>query len=74
MSRLSSPRKYEPPIFKIYLYVMDTKSDGQTDRVLSTPFPQTLLVRVLLKRTTNRIISITIDDPTLMQRPPQIFK
>lgn len=74
MSRLSSPRKYEPLIFKIYLYVMDTKSDGQTDRVLSTPFPQTLLVRVLLKRTTNRIISITIDDPTLMQRPPQIFK
>lgn len=74
MSRLSSPRKYEPLIFKIYLYVMDTKSDGQTDRVLSTPFPQTLLVRVLLKRTTNRIISIKIDDPTLMQRPPQIFK
>lgn len=72
MPRLSSPRKYEPLIFKIYLNVMDTKSDGQTDRVY--PSPQTLLVRVLLKRTTNRIISITIDDPTLMQRPPQIFK
>lgn len=43
-------------------------------RTECTPSPQTLLVRVLLKRTTNRIISITIDDPTLMQRPPQIFK
>lgn len=48
---------------------------SRTGRRTEYPLPpQTLLVRVLLKRTTNRIISITIDDPTLMQRPPQIFK
>lgn len=47
------------------------RADGHST---GPPPPQTLLVRVLLKRTTNRIISITIDEPTLMQRPPQIFK
>lgn len=41
MPRLSSPRKYEPLIFKIYLYVMDTKSDGQTD-IVPAPLPPKL--------------------------------
>lgn len=64
MSRPSSPRKYEPLIFK---------TDGQTDRVPPPP-PKLCWLELLLNRTTNRIISITIDDPTLMQRPPQILK